>query len=200
MEIQGFSEILISDILLNQQMASSLSQEQRSKYQVADGDVLINVTAFLRVSPQAGSVSGVLSVVVADVKANTGVITFPSAPYGMNDVVYPISILATVHNPLLWYPIGYGDPNLYNLTLTFQGGKGEVDVSRKRVGFREIKLIRKEGTDDDPGITFYFQVNGIAVWAKGSNFVPFDAFHPRVTEANMTRVLESSIAGHSSTY
>ena len=42
----------------------------------------------------------------------------------------------------------------------------------------------------------FFEVNYIPIFAKGSNLVPFDAFHPRVTVANITRMLDAAVASH----
>jgi hypothetical protein len=44
----------------------------------------------------------------------------------------------SVANPRLWWPNGYGKPNLYHLTISFTGAKGESDRKIVRFGMREI--------------------------------------------------------------
>lgn len=44
----------------------------------------------------------------------------------------------TVQHPRLWWPNGYGEPNLYSLKLAFHGSEGESDAKQLRFGIREI--------------------------------------------------------------
>ncbi|HUI73598.1 MAG TPA: LamG-like jellyroll fold domain-containing protein [Candidatus Acidoferrum sp.] len=44
----------------------------------------------------------------------------------------------TVEHPRLWWPNGYGDPNLYHLKLTFEESGKESDEKRLTFGIREI--------------------------------------------------------------
>jgi hypothetical protein len=44
----------------------------------------------------------------------------------------------TVQQPRLWWPNGYGKPELYKLQLTFSEGSAESDTKRLRFGIREI--------------------------------------------------------------
>ncbi len=43
-----------------------------------------------------------------------------------------------VVNPRLWWPNGYGSPDLYHLRIAFTGAKGRSDVRNLRFGMREI--------------------------------------------------------------
>jgi hypothetical protein len=43
-----------------------------------------------------------------------------------------------VAHPRLWWPNGYGKPELYHLKLTFSGSEGESDARELRFGIREI--------------------------------------------------------------
>jgi Exo-beta-D-glucosaminidase Ig-fold domain/Concanavalin A-like lectin/glucanases superfamily/Glycosyl hydrolases family 2/Glycosyl hydrolases family 2, sugar binding domain/Glycosyl hydrolases family 2, TIM barrel domain len=44
----------------------------------------------------------------------------------------------TVQNPRLWWPNGYGKPELYHLKLAFREGNDEADTKELRFGIREI--------------------------------------------------------------
>ena len=151
----------------------------------------VNVTTYLRVAARAQH--GRLTVSVAGVQHSADFTVAPSDP-AEGDALSVVSLTFEVRQPQLWWPVGYGQPALYDLNVTWQGATECASVQR-RVGFRTIRVVR-EPTPPDVGLTMYFEVNGVAVWAKGSNLVPFDSFHPRVTAANITRVLASALRSH----
>jgi beta-mannosidase len=57
----------------------------------------------------------------------------------------------------LWWPVSYGNPYLYRLTVTLKVEGISVYSIEQRIGFREIELVRKREND---GESFYFNVNG----------------------------------------
>ena len=151
----------------------------------------VNVTAYLRVT--GGVQKGRLSASVADVQYGADFTLLPSNP-AHGDELSVVSLTFIVEQPQLWWPVGYGQPALYSLNVTWQGATEAVSMQR-RVGFRTIRVVR-EPTPPDVGLSMYFEVNGVAVWAKGSNLIPFDSFPSRVTAANITRVLQSALLSH----
>ena len=84
-----------------------------------------------------------------------------------------------VHDPQLWWPRGYGDPNLYEVTTQLLEGDKVLASREDRVGIRKIELIRTETTSIEKPGQFLFKVNGVPILVKGSNWVPADAFHSR---------------------
>jgi hypothetical protein len=59
-----------------------------------------------------------------------------TVPVGQTaDVVFPAQ---EVENPKLWWPNGYGDPNLYDLTLTAAIGASTSDRRTTKIGLRQI--------------------------------------------------------------
>lgn len=49
-----------------------------------------------------------------------------------------------------------------------------------RFGFRKVELIERPINGSD-GLSFYFQINDQAIFAKGANWIPPDAFKARIT-------------------
>jgi beta-mannosidase len=87
----------------------------------------------------------------------------------------------TVDDPSLWWPRGYGDQRLYDLTVTVVGPGDEVlDTWSRRVGFRTVEL-----DTSDEGYTLI--VNGVPVFVRGVNWIPDDVFADRVTRDRLAQ-------------
>ena len=84
-----------------------------------------------------------------------------------------------VRDPRLWWPRGYGDPNLYQVTTELLQGDKVIATREDSVGIRKFELIRTETTTLEKPGQFLFKVNGVPILVKGSNWVPADAFHSR---------------------
>ncbi|MEH0167115.1 beta-mannosidase [Roseateles microcysteis] len=94
-----------------------------------------------------------------------------------------------IDRPQRWFPNGYGAQPLYRYELEVSDGKNVVAKTTARTGLRSVELRREP---DGKGRSFHFVVNGIPVFAKGANSIPFDMFQPRVTKAQLRRVLQSA--------
>ncbi|KAH7951364.1 hypothetical protein HPB52_008221 [Rhipicephalus sanguineus] len=55
-----------------------------------------------------------------------------------------------------------------------------------------INMIRKMPSNDTQGAEFYFKINGVPIFAKGSNWIPADIFPERVTKAYIRDLLQSA--------
>ncbi|ETI25187.1 hypothetical protein G647_04560 [Cladophialophora carrionii CBS 160.54] len=98
----------------------------------------------------------------------------------------------TLENPKLWYPNGYGSQPLYEVRARLSDDAGLLDEVVKKTGIRRAELIQDE---DEIGESFYFRVNGVDVFAGGSNWIPADNFLPRVTEQKYRDWLQLVIEG-----
>ncbi len=104
---------------------------------------------------------------------------------GKNDLSYPIDIT----DPKLWYPNGYGPQNLYHFKVTLLKNNKIADEISMRSGLRSVKLNTER---DSAGRKFEFIVNGIPVFAKGANIIPFDHFPTRVTKEKYRSFLQAA--------
>lgn len=103
-----------------------------------------------------------------------------------------------VKDAKLWWPAGYGDPNLYDVTMTVLLDGKEVTRKDIALGFREVELERTAATLTERG-HFRFIVNGVKIMCRGTNWVPLSPYHsmdkerykqalPLLTEINCNMV------------
>ena len=108
---------------------------------------------------------------------------------GMNHIAFPI----IVAKPKLWYPVGYGAQSRYRFSVAARIGKEVAAQAEVRTGLRSIELRR---APDQWGKSFEFVVNGVPVFAKGANVIPFDSFPNRVTPEIHRKILQAARDAH----
>ena len=104
---------------------------------------------------------------------------------GSNRISVPIDIA----QPQLWYPSGYGAQPIYKFHVSVKENGRELDTHDAKTGLRHVELRRDL---DQWGRSFEFVVNGIPVFAKGADVIPFDSFPSRVTDAQYRHILQSA--------
>jgi beta-mannosidase len=134
----------------------------------------------------------------AIVEINYGELNGPSAaPIRQNVQLEPglnrVSVPIHVAYPKLWYPLGYGAQNRYRFSATVRLGHDVAAEAALKTGLRSIELRREVTTT---GKSFEFVVNGIPVFAKGADMIPFDSFPNRVTPENHRQILEAARDAH----
>ena len=104
-----------------------------------------------------------------------------------------VALTLEVAGPKLWWPNGHGEAYLYALCVTVhvRGGRlGLEQVAHRRVGLRTVELVEESRPK---GLSFYFKINSVPMFMKGSNFIPADVFTPRVTEEYLDEILTSAV-------
>jgi len=107
-------------------------------------------------------------------------------------VVESASAHAELRAPRLWWTHDHGEPYLY--TLEVEAG---ADTYRRPVGFRRVRLVMPEGgwsqpaafpkSRSHPPVTV--ELNGRAIFAKGSNWVNADIFPGAITADTLRPLL-----------
>ena len=98
-----------------------------------------------------------------------------------------------IARPQLWWPNGYGDQPLYQVEVAIKTKSQLCDQWIYQVGLRTIEL-RQE--DDEWGKSFAFVVNGVPIFAKGSNWIPADSFPTQLTEEHLDLLIGAAAASH----
>ncbi|KAK1726478.1 family 2 glycosyl hydrolase [Colletotrichum acutatum] len=86
-----------------------------------------------------------------------------------------------IQDPALWFPIRYGKQPLYTVTATLLSGSDEVDTLSKKIGIRKVELVQRP-VKEQPGTSFFFQVNNVPIFCGGSDWIPADNFIPRISK------------------
>lgn len=148
------------------------------------------------------SEGGVVDIAVTDPKGNTVV------NYSRYNEEAFMRINLDIPKPMLWYPNGYGDANLYKIEIKC----AERILYHTDFGIRTVKIME---LSDEEGSTnynkclelkktpfsekfdknnsfagFVLKVNGEKILCKGANWVPCEPFANGNTDAKVTRLLE----------
>ena len=114
---------------------------------------------------------------------------------GTNHISFPIRI----DSPKRWYPVGYGAQNRYRFSASISAAmekKKTAEILAKsevKTGLRSVELRRQA---DQWGKSFAFVINGIPIFAKGADMIPFDSFPSRVTTEQHRVILQAARDAH----
>lgn len=82
----------------------------------------------------------------------------------------------TIDSAKLWNPVGFGEPNLYEVTATLIRGGESLCTCKTNLGVRTAELVRTDVTDGENG-KFAFVINGNEIFCRGTNWVPLSPYH-----------------------
>lgn len=100
--------------------------------------------------------------------------------------------------PKLWYPIGYGDQHRYTLKAETLDAQGRVLTVRTRtLGMRRSRLVMNENAWNQPAdfpksrsaAPATLEINGLRIFAKGSNWVNAEVFPCDMTHEGYKKLL-----------
>ncbi|KAK8031122.1 Beta-mannosidase B [Apiospora arundinis] len=86
-----------------------------------------------------------------------------------------------INDPELWYPARYGKQPLYTVKATLIHDGQDIDSIEKKIGLRRAQLVQRP-LKDQPGTSFFFEINNIPIFCGGSDWIPADNFIPRISK------------------
>lgn len=92
-----------------------------------------------------------------------------------------------VQNPKLWWPNGYGQQPLYQLTVSVDCNGEQIQCDTKTIGLRTLTISQEA---DAWGNEFAFIINGVKIFAKGGNYIPENAVYPWIDKAQIDYLLK----------
>lgn len=99
----------------------------------------------------------------------------------------------SIEQPMLWWPNGYGGQPLYTIKVQLYADGDVVDIWEKRIGLRTLTVKIEK---DEWGECFAHEVNGVAIFAMGADYIPEDHLLGRVTPETTRRLLNQCVAAN----
>ena len=100
-----------------------------------------------------------------------------------------VGVRSTIDAVDRWWPRGYGDQPLYDVTVSLAAG-ARIDDWQGRVGFRTITM---NVAPDEHGGPFILSVNDRPIYVRGANWIPDDAFVTRLSRETYERSIRDAI-------
>lgn len=101
-----------------------------------------------------------------------------------------IDIPFVIKNPKLWWSLGLGEAYMYNFSTIIIKDGATLASQNDNVGLRSVKVIHKP---DEYGKSFYIELNGRPVFAKGANYIPQHMFVPSLTTEDYERTIMDAV-------
>lgn len=95
------------------------------------------------------------------------------------------SLTLRIDDPRLWWPVGHGQQEQYDLTVTCGGEQRQL-----RIGLRAVSLVTDE---DSVGSRFALKINDREIFTRGANWIPADALPARGTREAVRDLLVSAV-------
>jgi len=98
-----------------------------------------------------------------------------------------------VANPHLWWTHDLGEPYLYRLEAKLLVDGEETDRYEAPFGIRTIELMLK---DDAGHNAFAFKLNGVKLFAKGTNWIPADHYIGSIPDQRYRDLIDLAVSSH----
>ena len=160
----------------------------------ASDSVALHFDAYVE-APTAGE-KGTLTIKGPDGKGWDATTAVRLPAKGLN--VVPVTVAVPAGSFDLWWPVGYGAQPLYGFNVSYSAdgiaSSSSASPLARRVGFRTIVLKREPLHNGQEGAeSFYFSVNGVPVYAKGTNMIPLDIFSSKTTPADLRFLVKQTV-------
>ena len=108
-----------------------------------------------------------------------------------------------IDEPLLWWPNGYGEQNLYEITVSLANAEKDstsenaenrkeklLDTWSRRIGLRTLTVNTEK---DEYGECFAHEINGVKIFAMGADYIPEDNLLSRITPERTRQLLSDAV-------
>ena len=178
--LEGWSTARLENVRIEQVVERPLERAVERSVERARGRISASVEIERTSDANSAAIEAVLRVVHPN-----GRIEAVRSVVGPNLSVADLAV--EIGEPELWWPNGFGSQPLYRVEVELVAGGGRILDGRSfQVGLRNLELRREP---DEWGESFGFAVNGVPVFAKGSNWIPADSFPARVTPERLESLL-----------
>lgn len=99
----------------------------------------------------------------------------------------PANTESEIPGARLWWPNGFGEQCLYTFDIELLESTAVVDRISKRIGLRELKLIREK---DTWGESFCHEINGVRFFAMGADYIPEDNILSRYSKERTYHLIQ----------
>ncbi|XP_078487709.1 beta-mannosidase [Ciona intestinalis] len=147
-----------------------------------------------KVSPNM-NLTGNFTVEIKELNIRKNFVNFPIPAAQDSSPTVSISIDMNNVGFKRWWPNGYGMQSLYNISVYHNSSGHDMTGKHFRFGFRKVELVQQK-ISNNSGLSFYFRINDMPVFAKGANWIPADAFKNRITTERFENVLGSARDAH----
>ncbi|OIW25685.1 beta-mannosidase precursor [Coniochaeta ligniaria NRRL 30616] len=130
-----------------------------------------------------------------EVVAPNGEVLRASTALGMGETQG--SAVLVIPKPHLWYPVGHGPQVFYSVDVVVTGRRDQVPLHsvRRPVGVRRVRLVQQP-LIDEPGTSFFFEVNNEPVYISGSNWIPNHSFLTTLTREDYASAVDLCVKGN----
>ncbi|NJD02146.1 MAG: beta-mannosidase [Ruminiclostridium sp.] len=105
---------------------------------------------------------------------------------GLNYVNFEFNI----DNPMLWWPNGMGEQNLYTIKIYAASSTGGTDYHELKTGIRTVKLNTDKISNSSR--LFALEINGVKTFCKGGNWETPDSIYGRIADEKYEKLIKEA--------
>ncbi|KAJ5895666.1 Glycoside hydrolase family 2 immunoglobulin-like beta-sandwich [Penicillium taxi] len=101
-------------------------------------------------------------------------------------------VIFRINCPELWWPHGYGDQSLYEISVSLIHNNEAVDQVSKKFGIRSAVVVQQP---DKHGRSFFFRINGMDIFCGGACWIPADSLLTNVSRDRYRKWIQLMVEG-----